>query len=370
MPGPRPYDDPFAAEQLMAAFLHAPSGVAIVAADGRLLHVNPALARIVGRPEGELTTLRWQDLVDPRDRPGVEAAVTAAFTSTGSLDEVARIRLPDGRERELRVTARVVDATRSRPAGLVSHVVDITELVAAERELAHQAARLRRSNADLEAFAYAASHDLQEPLRSIVMAADAVLRSASGRLDGEERQLLAYVVDAASSMSDRVVALMEVARVRAAGPPEALVAAEGAVADAVAGLQSAINEAGAHIDVRAPLPAMPMPRDELALVLQNLIANAVKFRRPGRAPHVTVSGAERAGVAELEVADDGIGLSEADCARIFRPFQRASPGVAGTGVGLAVAHRIAERRHGSLTAASDGPGRGARFTLRLPRETG
>jgi PAS domain S-box-containing protein len=475
----------------MAAFVHAPSGVTLVGADGRFLYVNPALVRITGRSEDELTGLRWQDLVLPEDLPPGESAVASALGGAGELDEVLRIRRPDGQEREVRVTARTVDGSPGNPARLVAHVEDvterraqerglrdltsrmeallhgapdaivmregdgtiatwnpaaqemfglpaeaviarsyeevvvderdrplyremharvcagetltvrmrarradgapfpvqvsaaplvdrgcaigtvaiirdITELAAAERELAEHAARLQRSNTDLEAFAYTASHDLQEPLRSITMAAGTVLSAASERLEDEERQLLSYIDDAAGSMGDRVAAMMQAARLRLGAAPDVPVPGEDAVDDALVGLRAAIREAGAEIDVRRPLPSLPIPRSELALVLQNLIGNAIKFRRPGEPPHVTVSGSDRDGYSELEVADDGVGLSEADRARIFSPFQRAVPDIEGTGLGLAVVSRIAERRAGSVFADSDGPGRGARFTLRVP----
>jgi PAS domain S-box-containing protein len=475
----------------MAAWVHAPSGVALVGADGRLLHVNPALTRIVGRSEDELVGQRWQELVHPDDVALGESAVAAAIEAGGELDEVVRVRRPDGRQREVRVTARSVGGSPGNPARLVAHyedvterreqerglrsltgritalveaapdaiiiregngmiatwnpaaetmfglaaedaiglpyeeaviaerdrahyrdlharvcagetltvrmlgrrvdgapvpvqvsaaplidagraigtvaiIRDITELAAAERELAEHAAQLQRSNTDLEAFAYAASHDLQEPLRSITMAADAVLRSAAGRLEDDERELLSFIDEAAGSMGDRVAALMQVARLRLGAAPDVPVPIDEAVEDALVGLRAAIREAGAEIDVQRPLPSLPMPRGELALVLQNLIANAIKFRRPGAPPHVTVSAAVRDGYAELAVADDGVGLTEDDRARIFGLGERATTEVEGAGLGLAVVSRIAERRAGTVSVESDGPGRGACFTVRVP----
>jgi PAS domain S-box-containing protein len=477
----------------MAVFEHAPAGVALLDRDGRFLRVNPALARIVGRPPEELLMHCWQELIHPDDLQRAEAAVAAAMAGADQLEEIVRAPRPDGQEREVRVTARAVggspgnravlvahyeDVTESRahergmrnmarrmaalveaapdaivirdgdgtiatwnpaaeamfgrsadtvvgrryedvviaeqdleryrgmharvlagetltvllrarradgtpfPAqvsaaplmdaegamGTVAIICDITDLVAAEGELAAHAERLERSNSDLEAFAYAASHDLQEPLRSIALATDAVLRAAGDRLDDDERQLLAYVDEAATSMGDRVDALLQVARVRHGAAPDDAGAVEEAVEDALDGLRAAITEADADIDVRRPLPAVPLPRGELALVLQNLIANAIKYRRPGERPQVTVSGTEHDGYAELEVSDEGVGLAEADRDRIFQPFQRAESGVEGVGLGLAVVQRIAERRDGTVSVASEGPGRGARFTLRVPRD--
>jgi signal transduction histidine kinase len=294
---------------------------------------------------------------------GMHARVLAGETLTVLL----RARRADGTPFPTQVSAApLMDAEGAM--GTVAIISDITDLVAAEGELAAHAERLERSNSDLEAFAYAASHDLQEPLRSIALATDAVLRAAGDRLDDDERQLLAYVDEAATSMGDRVDALLQVARVRLGAAPDDAGAVEEAVEDALDGLRAAITEADADIDVRRPLPAVPLPRGELALVLQNLIANAIKYRRPGERPQVTVSGTEHDGYAELEVSDEGVGLAEADRDRIFQPFQRAESGVEGVGLGLAVVQRIAERRDGTVSVASEGPGRGARFTLRVPRD--
>jgi signal transduction histidine kinase len=250
----------------------------------------------------------------------------------------------------------------------VAIIRDITDVVRAERELAAHALQLERSNADLEAFAYAASHDLQEPLRAITLATEAVSRSAHERLDRDERELLRYVDEAATNTSARVAALLRLAGGRLGAPPADGTAAESAVADALDVLRVAIDEADAAIDVRRPLPPLPLPRAELALILQNLIANAIKYRLPGRRPHVIVSGCEGEGYAELAVADEGLGLAEADRARIFEPFEQGEAGSQGIGLGLAVVRRIAERRDATVTVDSEGLGRGARFTLRVPRE--
>jgi PAS domain S-box-containing protein len=475
----------------MAAFEHAPSGVALLDRDGRFLRVNGALVRISGRPERELLARCWQDIIHPDDLERAEDAVAAALAGR-RLDLVVRGHRPDGEEYEVRVTARAVDGSPGNRAVLVAHYEDVTEIraharvlrslseriaalvraapdaivirerdgtiglwnpaaeamfgrpaadviggrhehltvadedlgryrtlaarvqagetvtarlrcrradgstfpvrvsaaplleggtpagtvaifhditdvVTAERALAAHADQLERTNADLEAFAYAASHDLQEPLRAMTLAADALMRSAHGRLDDEERELLRYVDDAASNMSSRVAALLQLARGRPGAAPDDGAAVESAVTDALDGLRVAIEEADAAIDVRRPLPPVPLPRSELALVLQNLIANAIKYRRPGERPRVTVSGCEGDGYAQLEVADEGLGLAEADRARIFEPFERGRHGGQGVGLGLAVVRRIAERRRGSVSVASEGPGRGARFTLRVPR---
>jgi signal transduction histidine kinase len=109
-----------------------------------------------------------------------------------------------------------------------------------------------------------------------------------------------------------------------------------------------------------------VPRAELTLVLQNLLANAIKYRRPGQRPRITLSGAVAGDHVEVRIADDGIGLAETDHSHIFTIFGRAHPGASGTGMGLALCRRILERRSGSISVVSAGPGKGSEFILRLP----
>jgi signal transduction histidine kinase len=136
--------------------------------------------------------------------------------------------------------------------------------------------------------------------------------------------------------------------------------------DVLNALRAAIDEADAAIEVRGPLPSAAVPRAELALVLQNLLTNAIKYRRVGRPLRITLSGSMADGCAEVRVADNGIGLTVADQALIFAIFERAHHAVPGTGMGLALCRRIVERRSGSIAVTSAGPDRGAEFILRLP----
>lgn len=299
-------------------------------------------------------------------RPYEEAVVPESERAT-----YARIRrdLRYGRSRTLRMDAMRADgstfpaqvsaAALADGAGTVAIIRDITDLVAAQREL-------ERSNADLERFAYAASHDLQEPLRTIRLGAETVMLAASERLDEDERGLLTHVAQAAGRLSSQVQALMDVARVALDEVPEEATPLQHALEDAIAALRAAIREADAQIEVDGGLPVAGVPRPEMALVLQNLISNAIKFGRPGERPVVVLRARVASGVVELRVSDNGIGLTEAAAARIFGLFERDRTGVPGTGVGLAVCRQILERRGGSISVSSGGTGQGAAFTLRLP----
>jgi signal transduction histidine kinase len=250
--------------------------------------------------------------------------------------------------------------------GTLAMIRDVTELVAAEAELEARAAQLERSNADLERFAYAASHDLQEPLSSIRLSASAVLAAADGRLEEDERELLAQIDAEATRLSRQIRGLMQVARVALGDLPTERAPLAATVADACAALRAAERAAGARIEVVEPLPDVPVPRAEMALVLQNLLSNGIKYHRPGVAPEVTVFASSGEAQVEVHVADNGVGLSAEDRARIFGLFERMRPGVPGTGMGLAVARRMVERHGGTIAVASAGPDRGSEFTVRLP----
>ena len=194
--------------------------------------------------------------------------------------------------------AQVSMAALADDAGTVAIIRDISDLVGAQREL-------ERSNADLERFAYAASHDLQEPLRTIRLGAETVMLAASERLDDDERGLLAHVGQAAGRMSSQVQALMDVARVALDDLPEEATPLQHALEDAIDALRAAIREAGAQIEVDGGLPVAGIPRAEMALVLQNLISNAIKFGRPGERPVVVLRAREASGIVELRVSDNG-----------------------------------------------------------------
>ena len=194
--------------------------------------------------------------------------------------------------------------------GTLSLIRDITDLVETEQALAERAAQLERSNTELERFAYAASHDLQEPLQSIKLSTGAVIATAEERLDADERELMGHIDTAVTRLSDQIRALMQVARVALGAGPGERVKLSVAVRDAVDALRGAAVEAQAEIVVHEPLPAVEVPRTEVALVLQNLIANAIKFRREGVRPRVEIAATVGEEYVEVRVADNGIGLSQ------------------------------------------------------------
>jgi PAS domain S-box-containing protein len=351
----------------IAAPLQAvPDAIATNDRDGTVISWDAGAKGMFGVPAQDAVGRRYEEVVVPEDERGVyrelhERALEGE-TATVRMGGMRR----DGSVFPAEVSIAPLVAADGSHAGVVTIVRDITEQIEADVELQQRAAELERSNADLEGFAYAASHDLQEPLRSIKLGAETVMRAAGERLDDDERGLLAQVDEAAERMSEQVDAHMQVARVALGDAPDEPVPVQLALEDALNALVAAIGEADAEVEVQGKLPAAAVPRAEMSLVLQNLISNAIKFRREGVRPYVTVSGTALGDEVEVRVADNGIGLSDEGRAHVFALFARVQPGVPGTGMGLAVCRRIVERRGGSVSASSAGPGRGSRFTVRLP----
>jgi PAS domain S-box-containing protein len=341
---------------------------AIIAKDteGRITTWNPSAERMFGLPEEQALGRMYEDVAVAPEEQDLYRELYARVRAGATVEVRMSGRRADGTLFPTAVSAAPLAAPDGSYTGIVATVRDISARVEAELALRERAAQLERSNADLEAFAYAASHDLQEPLRSINLSAEVLLRATAERLDDDERMLLSEVEAAAARMADQVGALMEVARVSLGRAPEEPVPAALALDDAIGALVAAIHESGAQIELTSQLPSTMMPRVELALVLQNVLANAIKYRRPDLPPQIRVSGSEGEEHVEIRIADNGIGMSRRDLAHIFSIFGRAQEGVPGTGMGLAVTRRVLGRRGGSISATSPGIGQGSEFILTLP----
>jgi signal transduction histidine kinase len=245
----------------------------------------------------------------------------------------------------------------------------------AERELAAKATELERSNRELEQFAYVASHDLQEPLRKIQAFGDLLLTSANGGLDGSGRDYVGRMRASASRMQTLIEDLLAFSRVSRRGHAPARVDLGQVAREVLSDLEGRVADTGGCVDV-APLPVVRADPTQMRQLLQNLLANALKFHRPGVPPRVRVwverDGAEGAAARgwRLRVQDNGIGFDERYLDRIFNPFQRlhGRGDYEGTGMGLAICRKIAEHHHGSITARST-PGQGSTFEVALPDHT-
>jgi PAS domain S-box-containing protein len=242
---------------------------------------------------------------------------------------------------------------------------DVTERKRAEEVLKHLAEDLRRSNAELEQFAYVASHDLQEPLRMVSSYMQLLKRRYQGKLDNDADEFIAFAVDGAARMQQLINDLLTFSRVGTRGRPLGLSACEKVLAEALMNLQVSIEENKAVI-THDPLPTVFCDQPQLVQVFQNLIGNSIKFR--GRqAPQIHISAKRVENEWIFSVCDNGIGLDTKFEERIFEIFQRLHSRTAypGTGIGLAICKRIV-LRHGGRIWVESKPGEGAAFYFTLP----
>jgi signal transduction histidine kinase len=223
---------------------------------------------------------------------------------------------------------------------------------------------LTRANEELQQFAYVASHDLQEPLRTITSFTQLLESRYKGQLDEDADEFIGYIVSSSRRMTDLINGLLALGRLRKAGQATAPVSFDNLLQEAEISLQASIRESGAEIQ-SDPLPSLVVDKVQFAQVLQNLISNAIKYRRE-EAPRITIRARRDVASWIFSVSDNGRGFNQQFAERIFGLFQRLhTRDVAGTGMGLSIARRILERHGGRIWAESK-EGVGSTFYFSLP----
>jgi signal transduction histidine kinase len=235
-----------------------------------------------------------------------------------------------------------------------------------KRILGEQAMELARSNTDLQQFAYAASHDLREPLRMVRSYLGLIRKRLEGRVDNEISEFMAFAIDGAERMERMIHDLLEYSRIGSRGQPPAMVNMEQVMTEVSANLKMAIHEAEAKVS-HDSLPTLFADHAQMVRLLQNLVANAIKYRRPEVAPEVHLEVTHEGTSWVFSVNDNGIGIDPKDHGRLFVIFQRLHPRgeYEGTGIGLAQCRRIVERHGGRIWVESEA-GKGSRFRFSLP----
>jgi light-regulated signal transduction histidine kinase (bacteriophytochrome) len=236
---------------------------------------------------------------------------------------------------------------------------DITERVRVQEEI-------RRANEDLEQFAFSASHDLQEPLRSVKIYSELLTNSYGSGLDSQALEFLGYLRSGASRMETLVRDLLAYTQVIKFDKPTEIAEAGEALEASLANLSSMVSETGAQITAD-PLPAVRVHATHLQQLFQNLIGNALKYRNSSRPPVVHITAEHQNGRCQFAVSDNGIGIDPAYKETIFGLFKRlhTSDEYSGTGIGLAICQRIVDRYHGRIWVESE-PGTGSTFRFTLP----
>jgi PAS domain S-box-containing protein len=264
----------------------------------------------------------------------------------------------DGRRVWMVWTNKPIYDENNQVSEILAVGVDITEHKHMEEEL-------RRSNAELEQFAYIASHDLQEPLRTVAGMVQLLARRYQGQLDANADEYIQLAVEAANRMHTLINDLLAYSRVGRRGNPHADADAADCLRAALANLAVAVHESGAQVAWDA-LPVVTVDAGQLTQVFQNLIGNAIKFRS-ARPPQIQIAATPHADAWEFTVRDNGIGIEPQYFERIFLVFQRLHTRAeyAGNGIGLALCKKIVEHHGGRIWVEST-PGQGATFHFTLP----
>lgn len=327
--------------------------MATVSAAGRLIDVNPAFAAAAGVPRRNLAGSRFDALFP---EPQAAAALVVAALADGRANDVLLgLRHAGGTVRQLSFSAATVPSQGDADdvVFLVAH--DLTERIEAER--------------DLEEFAYVVSHDLRQPLRTVNSFLTLIERRLGDDIDDELKEFIALAVGGARRMDRLIVDLLAYSRIGRQGAPVEMVPLAEILAEACDNLAGAIADAGARLDLPATLPVVHGCRGDLVRLFQNLLANAIKYVPAGRTPDIAVACRDDGVTWLLSVRDNGIGIAADNLERVFGLFQRleGADDTEGSGIGLAVCRKIAERHRARLWVESE-PGRGSTFCLAWPKD--
>jgi PAS domain S-box-containing protein len=354
-----------AQQQLLAAIVKS-SYDAIISKtrSGTITSWNLAAEELYGYSAGQALG-RHISLIVPPDRLDELNEIMARLETFAGTQRVETERVTkEGRRIEVEVRISPIRNAEGRLLGASSIAHDIGERKRIERELARWRDELAKSNAELERFAYVASHDLQEPLRMVASYMQLLAQRYRGRLDSDADEFIGFAVDGANRMKNMIADLLKYSR---AGRGDDFTKFNSGVAldHALANLQFAIRETGATI-THDRMPEISGIPPQMVELLQNLIGNALKFHGE-RAPRVHVS-ARRAGSAwEFAVADNGIGIAPQYRERIFEIFRRlhGREKYPGTGIGLALCRKIMTHHGGQISVDSQ-EGKGATFHFSFP----
>ncbi|MFC4436941.1 MULTISPECIES: PAS domain-containing protein [Natrialbaceae] len=345
-----------------------PVGVVVANADGSLRRANDTAKEIWGGnvfdaesvEEYEKYSAVWADSGEPVEPE--EWTMSQVIRGEAVTDpNVYEITTFDDERRIIMEHGMPVRDARGEVSRAVVTLTDITERKEYQR-------KLKESNERLEQFAYAASHDLQEPLRMVSSYLQLIERRYADDLDEDGEEFIEFAVDGAERMSEMIDGLLEYSRVEAQGDPFDTVDLDAVLDDVLVDLQLRIDESDAEI-ATDPLPHVEGDAEQLRQVFQNLLDNAIEYSGD-EPPRIRVE-TERLGSGwRVSVRDEGIGIDTDDQGRVFEVFQRlhGQDEGSGTGIGLALCQRIVERHDGEIRVESE-PGEGATFSFTLPEAT-
>jgi PAS domain S-box-containing protein len=340
--------------------------------DGTIVSWNSGAERLYGWTAEEMAGRPVSVLAPPDGADTISRALELVLRQRSSERYEGVVVTKDGRWLEVSLTTSPTREPSGTVTGTSTIARDVTERKRAERELAVTAAALKdhtveleRSNAELAEFAYVASHDLSEPLRMVSSYVQLLAKRYRGRLDDDADEFISFAVDGADRMQSLINDLLTYSRVGRVERKRGPVDVGEVLTDVLRNLSPRLEEANAKVDVNR-MPVVHGDVTQLGQLLQNLIANAVKFTRPGVAPYITVGAERDEGAWRFTVSDNGIGMEPQHAERIFSMFQRLHGREAypGTGIGLAICRKIVEL-HGGRIWVEPAPGGGSSFNFTI-----
>jgi two-component system sensor kinase FixL len=365
------------ASRLKAIFESAIDGIITIDERGVIESMNPAAARLFGYGPEEVIGKSINMLMPEPDRSRHDSYIhNYRTTGEGKIIGIGREvtgRRKDGSVFPFHLSISEVKLPDRRI--FTGFIHDISELKMSEEKLRRYAAELERSNRELQDFAYVSSHDLQEPLRKIQAFGDRLKSREGEKLSDQGKDYLDRMLNAASRMQNLINDLLAFSRITTKAQPFAKVDLNRILREVLLDLEVAIEQAGARVEAET-LPQVEGEPVQLRQLFQNLIANAIKFRKTDEAPliriyarhvqrkaHLTATPGDE--VVEIHVEDNGIGFDEKYLDRIFNVFQRLEgQKYTGSGIGLAICRKIAVRHGGDITARSK-VGKGSDFIVTL-----
>jgi PAS domain S-box-containing protein len=352
-------------QRFRLAMANAPIGMALVGLDGTWIEVNDSLCEILARPRDELLGLTFQDVTHPEDLD----------TDLGYAKQLLDGTIPHYQmeKRYLRPSGEIVWALLSGslvcdeegdPSYFIAQVGDITARKQALLELERASRELERSNTELQRYASVVAHDLRSPLATVSGFLELLDHRYQGQLDPRGSQILGVTRRVTTQMAEAVEALLALSQAETDELTREVVDVGGVVEEVADAIGATLRSGETKLRVGV-LPRVWVDRNQLRLLLQNLLINAVKFRDPARPLVVEVSAERRPGGWRFTVADNGRGLGRRDPREIFDAFTRTeeSHNLGGTGIGLATCRRIVDRHGGTISAHPAEPGLRIEFVL-------
>lgn len=328
--------------------------------DGSVDYFNERWYELTGVSRNIYGDVSWQAVLHPSDLEGTRETWYAAVQSGQPYN--TELRMFDRQENRWRWFVARALPVRDAAGEIVKWFGTTTDI----DQQKHVEDELRRANEDLKQFAFSASHDLQEPLRTVKIYSELLTKRYADKLDGEALKFLRFLRKGATRMEALVHDLLSYTQAPRLDSPVEIVDANEILETALESLSAAISESGAQVTA-GPLPSLPVNETHLQQLFQNLVGNAIKYRSPERKPIVQLGATRENGYWVLSVADNGIGIDPEYKENIFGLFKRlhSSDEYSGTGIGLAICRRIVDRYHGRIWVESE-PGRGSTFRFTLP----